>query len=97
MAAPKHQGAKITPISRGAAGAGPKKAPAAPPKPRPKTRRVTLELDPDLVEQLEALAAEQRRELKPQMIYLLETAVKAAAGQREAKARRRRRKDLYGF
>lgn len=61
---------------------------AKPSKPAPKTKRLTLTLDPALYAALEALATEHRRELRAQCVFVLETAIKAAAGQKRTKARK---------
>jgi hypothetical protein len=77
----------------------PKKKPLAVKVPiaKPTKRRITIELDSHLHDALTALATEQRRELKQQLLVILEAAVKAAAGQKRARARKERvKREWFG-
>ena len=69
------------------------KAPAT----KPAKRRITVELDIPTHDALVALAYEQRRELKQQVLVILEAAVKAAAGQKRTRARKERiKREWFG-
>lgn len=52
------------------------------------TRRITLELPIDLFGRLEQLAEAERRELKQQLLIIVERAVKAHEGKKRAAATR---------
>lgn len=48
------------------------------------SRRITLDIPADLYARLEALAAAERRELKPQLLLLIERGVKMHEGRKRA-------------
>lgn len=54
----------------------------------PATRRITLELPAELFARLEALAAAERRELKPQVLILLERGCKMHEGRKRSASTR---------
>lgn len=49
---------------------------------KPKTKRITVDLPADLYERLAALAADERRELKPQLLVVIERACKLHEGRK---------------
>lgn len=53
-------------------------------KAAPTTRRIMLELPIDLFQRLERLADAERRELKQQLLIIVERAVKAHEGKKRA-------------
>jgi hypothetical protein len=63
-------------------------APARQPAQQPATKRLMLTVPADLYTRLEALAIEERRDLKAQALVILERAVKAVQGQKQARKRR---------
>lgn len=77
MTTPKR---KVVKLARSDAGPKTKTAPV--------TKRLTIELSAQLHADLTALAETQRRELKQQILTILEAAVKAAKGQKRAKERK---------
>lgn len=71
--------------------------PARQPAQQPTTKRLTLTVPADLYASLEALATEERRDLKDQVLVIIERAVKAARGQKQARSRRESlKRRLYG-
>jgi hypothetical protein len=63
---------------------------------RAPVKRLTMMLEEHLLQSLEALAKEERRELKDQLVIILETAVKTHQGKKAAKKRRQDFRDRYG-
>lgn len=53
-----------------------------------KGRRITIELPVELYNRLEALAIAERRELKPQLLIIIERAVKMHEGKKRAASTR---------
>jgi predicted DNA-binding protein len=53
-------------------------------KAAPSSKRITLELPLELYQRLEALAEAERRELKPQLLIIIERAVKMHEGKKRA-------------
>ena len=56
---------------------------------KPTQRRITLVIDDDLYRRLTALAEAERRELKPQLLVIIERAVKMAEGRKRSQSTRR--------
>lgn len=61
---------------------------------KPKTKRLTLELPDDLYNRIAAIAADERRELKPHLLVVIERACKMHEGRKRANQSRR---DLQVF
>jgi predicted transcriptional regulator len=55
-----------------------------PKKAVPSSKRITLEIPADLYQRLEALAEAERRELKPQLLMIIERAVKMHEGKQRS-------------
>ncbi len=59
-------------------------------------KRITLELPTDLYERLENLATAERRELKSQLLIIIERAVKMHEGRQRSAASRRMVNRIFG-
>jgi hypothetical protein len=59
-------------------------------------KRLTVMVEENLLTSLTALAKDERRELKDQLVIILETAVKMHQGKKAAKKRRQDFRDRYG-
>ena len=58
-------------------------------KPDPANRRITLDIPADLYRRLEALAEAERRDLKPQLLIIIERSVKMHEGKKRSAETRR--------